>query len=59
MDTRICMDEFFYCVPETTTLLIGYIPIQNKRFKKKAQAVDGFYVEPEHTLAKKKVIKIL
>ena len=34
MDTYICMAESLCCSPETTTtLLIGYIPIQNKKFK--------------------------
>ena len=35
MDTCICMAESLYCPHETiTTLLIGYIPIQNKELKK-------------------------
>ena len=35
MDTCICMAESLRCSPETIiTLLIGYIPIQNKKFKK-------------------------
>ena len=34
MDTCICMAEFLYCSPETTTqLLLSYIPIQSKKFK--------------------------
>jgi len=33
MDTCIYMAESLYCPPETTTLLIGYTPIQNKKFK--------------------------
>ena len=34
MDTCICMAEFIRCSSETiTTLLIGYTPIQNKKFK--------------------------
>ena len=33
-DTCICMAESLPCSPETTTtLLIGYTPIQNKKFK--------------------------
>ena len=37
MDTSISMAEFFHCLPETTTtLLIGYIPTQNKKFEKKS-----------------------
>ena len=33
-DTCICMAESLCCSPETTTtLLIGYTPIQNKKFK--------------------------
>ena len=34
MDTCMCMAEFIRCSPEiTTTLLIDYTPIQNKKFK--------------------------
>ena len=34
MDTRVHMTEFLSCSPETTTsLLMGYTPIQNKKFK--------------------------
>ena len=34
MDTCICMAKSPHCSPETTTtLLIGYTPIQNKKFK--------------------------
>ena len=34
MDTCIWMAEFLHCSPETiTTLFIGYIPMQNKKFK--------------------------
>ena len=33
MDTCVCMAESLPCSPETiTTLLIGYNPIQNKKF---------------------------
>ena len=33
MDACMCMDECLPCSPETiTTLLISYIPIQNKKF---------------------------
>ena len=33
----ICMAEFLCCSPEAiTTLVIGYTPIQSKKFKKKA-----------------------
>ena len=41
MDTCICVAESLHCLPETiTTLLIGYIPIQNKKdFKKKIECV--------------------
>ena len=36
MDTSICMAGSLYCSRETiTTLLIGYTPIQNKKFKRK------------------------
>jgi len=35
MDTWICMAESLPCSPKTITmLLIGYTPIQNKKFKK-------------------------
>ena len=35
MDTWIHMAELLCCAPETlTTLLIGYIPIKNKKLKK-------------------------
>ena len=35
MDTCVCMAEFLGCSLETiTTLLVGYTPIQNKKFKK-------------------------
>ena len=34
-DTRMCMAESLRCSPETvTTLVIGYTPIQNKKFEK-------------------------
>ena len=34
MDTSICVAEFLWHSPKTIlTLLIGYIPIQNKKFK--------------------------
>ena len=34
MDTCICVAEFLCCSSETATaLLIGYTPIQNKKFK--------------------------
>ena len=33
MDTRICMGESLCCSPEIITLLTGYTPIQNKKFK--------------------------
>ena len=36
MDTCVCMAESLCCLPETvTTLLIGYVPKQNKKLKKK------------------------
>ena len=35
MDTCIFMAESLHCLPETVTaLLIGYTPIQNKKFKR-------------------------
>ena len=33
MYTHICMTESLRCSPETITLLIGYTPVQNKKFK--------------------------
>ena len=37
MDTCISMAEFLCCVPESIkTLLIGYTPIQNKKFNIKS-----------------------
>jgi len=37
MDTRISMAESFRCSPELiTTLLTGYTPTHNKKFKKRA-----------------------
>ena len=36
MDPCICMAESLHCLPEIiTTLLIDYIPIQDKKLKKK------------------------
>ena len=36
MDICVCIAESLCCPPETITiLLIGYIPIQNKKLKKK------------------------
>ena len=36
MDSGICIAESLHCSPETiTVLLIGYTPIQNKKFSKK------------------------
>ena len=35
LDTYMCMAESLCCPPDTiTTLLTGYIPIQNKKLKK-------------------------
>jgi len=35
MDTCVCMAEFPHCSLETiTTLLVSYIPMQNKKLKK-------------------------
>ena len=40
-DTRTCMAESLRCSPETTTtLLTGYTPIQNKKFKVKKNVND-------------------
>ena len=42
MDIGICMAESLSCSPETiTTLLIGYTPIQNKKFKRKKKKDDS------------------
>ena len=42
MDTCICMPESLCCLPETiTTLLISYIPIQNKCLLKKGEEGAG------------------
>ena len=42
MDTCICMAESLHWPPEAiTTLLIGYTPIQNKRFLKRKTDVNG------------------
>ena len=41
MDTGICRAESLCCPSETvTTLLIGYTPISNKKFKKRARPED-------------------
>ena len=34
MDTFMCMAESLWGSPETTIMLIGYTPIQNKKFQK-------------------------
>ena len=40
MDTCISMAEFLCCVPESIkTLLIGYTPIQNKKFNIKKKCI--------------------
>ena len=40
IDTYICMAESLHCLPEITiTLLIGYTPKQNKKFKVKKKKV--------------------
>ena len=42
MHTRICMADSLHYAPKTiTTLLIGYTPIQNKRFLKRKTDVNG------------------
>ena len=35
IDKCICITESLCCSPEIITLLIGYIPIKNKKLKKK------------------------
>ena len=35
MDICVCMAESLCCSQETITILIGYTPIQKKKFKKK------------------------
>ena len=43
MDTCVCMAASLRCSPETiTTLLIGYIPIQNKKLKKHIEVNNCF-----------------
>jgi len=45
MDTFICMAESLCCPPETImTLLTGYTPIENKKFKKTMQPQNEKYV---------------
>ena len=45
MDTFICMAESLCCPPETImTLLTGYTPIENKKFKKMMQPQNEKYV---------------
>ena len=51
MDTYICMAESLHCSPEImTTLLIGYIPIQNvfgvKKNKNKVRYIDSSLLTP-------------
>ena len=41
MDICICMAESLCCLPEIITLLIGYTPIQNKKFKKNPLCGEG------------------
>ena len=44
MDTCIHMAESLPCSPEAmTTLLIGYTPIKNKKFKKKVIVLSIMY----------------
>ena len=54
MDTCICMAESLSCSPETTTtLLIGYTPVQNKTFKaweKKNSQFETMKKKPKPTL---------
>lgn len=41
MDTNVHMAKSLYCLPETIiVLLIEYIPIQNKTFKKRIWVID-------------------
>ena len=49
MDTSMYMAESLHCSPGTiTTLLIGYTPIQNKKFPKKQKSVPE--IEQKKTL---------
>ena len=49
MDTYMCMAESLRCSPETiTTLLIDYILIQNKKFKRKNPTILLLYLIPKH-----------
>ena len=52
MDTCIFMAESLHCLPETVTaLLIGYTPIQNKKFKRKKEILlpQNHNEKPPHT----------
>ena len=43
MDKCMCIAESLHCLSKTiTTLLIGYTPIQNKKFKKLGKIVDKY-----------------
>ena len=45
MDTGTCMSESLHRSPQTTTtLLIGYTPIENKKLKKMMQSQNEKYV---------------
>ena len=49
MDTCGCMAESLHCSPETTTtLLIGCIPIQNKKFKVWGEKICEPSASPSH-----------
>ena len=52
MDTCICMTESLGCSPKMiTTLLIGYTPIQNKKFQKSHHCYHfSEYISKEHIL---------
>ena len=48
MDTCVCMAESLCYSPETTTtLLIGYTPIQNEKFKVKKEKKQTTILKPE------------
>ena len=49
MDTCLCMAESHWCLPETImTLLIGYTPLQNNKFKKNMNWRKGNFVHNWH-----------
>ena len=55
MDTCICMAASLHCLPESiTTLLIGYIPVQNKSSHTHTQRCGEKYNEIIQTWERRK-----